>query len=78
MTPDTHDQPISNAVPETERRCRLAPCSASGVTVHVVEHPRGALMRIGHDGGSIVLDRDEALELYALMQVHLGTMPSKP
>ena len=35
-------------------------------------------MRIGHDGGSIVLDRDEALELYALMQVHLGTMPSKP
>ena len=63
--------------PSTPAGSTLAPTpgSASGVTVHVVEHPRGALMRIGHEGGSIVLDRDEAIELYQLMQAHLGTMP---
>lgn len=54
------------------------PAITPALTVHVVEYPKGALMRIGHDGGSIVLDREEALALYKLLQVHLGKMPVKP
>lgn len=64
--------------PHNDRTGHGGDKEASGVTVHVVEHPLGALMRIEHDGGSIVLDRDEALELHQLMQAHLGSMPSKP
>jgi hypothetical protein len=45
------------------------------VTVHVIDHPRGCIMRIGHDGGTIHLNRDEAMELYELLQRHLGEMP---
>jgi hypothetical protein len=49
----------------------------ASVTVHVVDHPRGCIMRIGHDGGTIHLNRDEAMELYELLQCHLGEMPVK-
>ena len=47
----------------------------ASVTVHVIDHPRGCIMRIGHDGGTIHLNRDEAMELYELLQCHLGEMP---
>ena len=45
------------------------------VTVHVIDHPRGCLMRIGHDGGVIHLDWHEAIALYEKLRQHLGEMP---
>lgn len=43
--------------------------------VTVVEHPKGFLMRIEHDGAAMTIDRDEALELYEKLRAKLGEMP---
>lgn len=57
--------------------CSAPPACEASVTVHVVTGDRGSIMRIGHDGGTVYLDRDEAFELYNLLQTHLGKMPVK-
>lgn len=59
---------------ESERPARG---SASGLTVTIVEHPRGFLMRIEHDGASMVLDRAQALDLHEKLNANLGGMPVK-
>jgi len=51
--------------------------SASGLTVTIVEHPKGFLMRIEHDGASMTLARDEAFDLYDKLSEKLGGMPVK-
>lgn len=45
------------------------------LTVTVVQHPAGCLVRIAHDGGSLTLDRDEALQLHELLRQKLVEMP---
>jgi hypothetical protein len=47
------------------------------MTVQVIDHPAGALMRIECDGGIITLDRDEAWQLFLELQAKLGQMPVK-
>lgn len=46
------------------------------VTVYTAEHPHGSLLWIECNTGALVLSRDEALELYELLQLHLGGMAS--
>jgi hypothetical protein len=65
---------------ETRMKTNLQPTVEKGdcsdcVTVHVINHPRGCIMRIGHDGGVIHLDRHEAIALYEKLRQHLGEMP---
>ena len=66
----------------TERKehtgcCGAAPRSASGLTVIVVEHPKGVLMRLEHDGAAMTLDRAEAFDLHEKLSAKLGEMPFK-
>mgnify|MGYP007070559462 CR=1 FL=1 len=42
------------------------------VTVTIVEHPRGFLMRLEHDGSSMTLDRAEAFDLHKKLSTKLG------
>ena len=49
--------------------------SASGLNVTIVEHPKGFLMRIEHDGASMVLDLAEAFDLHDKLNAKLGGMP---
>ena len=51
--------------------------SAAGLTVTIVEHPKGFLMRLEHDGASMTLDRAEAFDLYEKLSAKLGAMPVK-
>ncbi len=44
------------------------------ITVTLLPHPKGDLMRIEHDGGWITLDREEALELHDQLHAKLGEM----
>lgn len=53
------------------------PGSASGLTVTIVEHPKGFLMRLEHDGASMTLDRAEAFDLHEKLSAKLGAMPVK-
>ena len=48
-----------------------------GITIYIVEHPKGFLMRIEHDGASMVIDREEAFELYEGLAAKLGELPVK-
>jgi hypothetical protein len=47
------------------------------ITVAVVDHPQGSLMRIEGPGWSIVLDRDEAFALLEKINDKLGEMGPK-
>jgi hypothetical protein len=47
------------------------------ITIDIIEHPKGFLMRISHDGASMVLDREEAMELFNKLSAKLGSMPVK-
>lgn len=47
------------------------------LTITVVEHPRGFLMRIEHDGAAMTLSRVEAMELFEKLNANLGKMPVK-
>jgi len=47
------------------------------ITVEVVDHPQGALMRITGNGWSITLDRDEVFALLEKINDKLGTMGPK-
>ena len=49
----------------------------SGLRVTILEHPRGFLMHIQHDGASMTLNQDEALDLYEKLNSRLGEMPAK-
>ncbi len=51
--------------------------SASGLTVTIVEHPKGFLMCLEHDGASMTLDRAEAFDLHEKLSAKLGGMPVK-
>lgn len=51
---------------------------ASGLTVTIVEHPKGFLMRLEHEGASMTLDRAEAFDLHEKLSLKLGAMPVKP
>lgn len=51
--------------------------SPSGLTVTIVEHPKGFLMRLEHDGASMTLDRAEAFDLHEKLSAKLGGMPVK-
>lgn len=51
--------------------------SESGLNVTIVEHPRGFLMRLEHDGASMTLDRAEAFDLHEKLSAKLGGMPVK-
>jgi len=57
--------------------CAPAHGSASGLTVTIVEHPKGFLMRLEHDGASMTLDRAESFDLYEKLSAKLGEMPVK-
>jgi hypothetical protein len=48
-----------------------APGAATGLTITIVEHPRGYLMRIEHDGAAMTLDRAEAFDLYEKLSAKL-------
>lgn len=45
------------------------------MTIEILEHPKGFLMRIEHDGAAMTIDRDEACELYEKLRARLGEMP---
>lgn len=45
------------------------------LSVTVVAHPRGFLIRIEHDGAAMTLDQAEALYLRELISAKLGGMP---
>jgi len=64
---------------EEKREAALAQASGSvsGLTVTIVEHPKGFLMRLEHDGASMTLDRDEAFDLHEKLSAKLGGMPIK-
>ena len=51
--------------------------SASGLTVTIVEHPKGFLMRLEHDGACMTLDRAKAFDLHEKLSAKLGGMPVK-
>lgn len=51
--------------------------SEHGLTVTIVEHPKGFLMRLEHDGASMTLDRAEAFDLHEKLSAKLGGMPVK-
>jgi hypothetical protein len=51
--------------------------SASGLTVTVIEHPAGFLLRLEHDEASMTLNRDEAFDLHEKLSAKLGGMPVK-
>jgi hypothetical protein len=53
------------------------PKAVDPCTVTIVEHARGFLMRIEHDGASMVLDRAEAFDLHEQLNAKLGGMPVK-
>lgn len=57
--------------------CAPVSCSPSGLSVAVLKHPKGFLMRIEQDGASLTLDRSEALDLYEKLRARLGEMPVK-
>lgn len=51
--------------------------SESGLSVTIVPHPKGFLMRLEHDGACMTLNRDEAFDLYEKLSEKIGLMPAK-
>jgi len=51
--------------------------SGSGLSVTIVEHPKGFLMRLEHGGACMTLNRDEAFDLHEKLSAQLGSMPVK-
>jgi hypothetical protein len=51
--------------------------AAAELTVTIVEHPAGFLMRLEHDGSAMTLDRAEAFDLHEKLSAKLGEMPVK-
>lgn len=72
MTPETStaNQARSTALPPARG-------SASGLVVAIVEHPKGFLLRLEHEGAAMTLDREEAIDLYEKLSAKLGGMPVK-
>ncbi len=56
---------------------RISGNKSEEMTVVVIEHPKGSLMRIEHDGSAMTLDRSEAFDLYEKLHANLGKMPVK-
>lgn len=52
--------------------------SESGLSVTIVEHPNGFLMRLEHDGATMTLDRAEAFDLNEKLSAKLGAISVKP
>jgi hypothetical protein len=48
------------------------------LTVTILDHPKGILTRINHDGGEIYLDAAETADLYDQLHAKLPELPSAP
>lgn len=49
----------------------------TSLTVTIVEHPAGFITRVEHEGATMFLSQDEAVQLYETLAAQLGERPVK-